>query len=604
MQAPCVDLKNVRKASQVGTRVALGPPPVGMLNDPFPLPEITYIEPDYSGDATSVSPPTLNSSWRRPMHWFPLLSSAPFSVLLALACSGSATSNGASGGAGNGIGGTTGANGSNAGGGVSPSDGGADAAGGTVGSTNTSSQSGAPTTGGSTTAAPSTSGGVGQAGGSPSTGTCDLASQLITASLTAPEGAKPGVSNWRVWVRGSLNVAPVFTVPLANCGTLVCYTTGTLLGSSGTRTARVAYIDANDKLVTTYNLGAYECRGLAAEPDGHFAALLWVPGTATDCNDYSVNGRIYVKRFDIAGNAGWTTELTNTSTSGLGPNCPTDFTLGESRMDFGAGKYGAYYHVHSQTGHEGDTLKYVDTVGTATTTWSWGCSHSMSNLLRFDPASSKFMPACVTDCYPGTSTASSDFTTISVGGIYINNKNKVMDVDGGCNGSVAGELGSGAAASSGWKIVFNAHQNATTLGQTSYSTSSMNQDVGFASITSGLTSGAVVWLTNTASTNEADASIARYTPACDATEQYVVGWSEPASSASAYKYRLARVNVTGTFIEGPIDVTASAKWGRRDDPFRTHVNGDVVWAWFDAAASTTLRFARVKSGNVAACAAF
>ena len=48
MQAPCVDLKNVRKASQVGTRVAIGPPPVGRLNDPLPLPETTDIEPDHS----------------------------------------------------------------------------------------------------------------------------------------------------------------------------------------------------------------------------------------------------------------------------------------------------------------------------------------------------------------------------------------------------------------------------------------------------------------------------------------------------------------------------------------------------------------------------
>ncbi len=524
-----------------------------------------------------------------------LLSSAPLTVLITLACSGTPSASGANGGASSGGAGEPGTGGSALVGGTSSVEG---ATGGTVSSTSTQGQGGTSSGGG----APGATGGSASAtGGASSSTACSLSSQLTATSVTAPEGVKPGVSNWRVWGRGSLNVAPVFTVPLANCGTLVCYTTGTGSGSAGTRTARIAYLDASDKLVTTYNLGAYECRGLAAEPDGHFAALLWAPGTATDCNDYTVNGRIYVKRFDIAGNAGWTTELTNTSTSGTGPNCPTDFTLGESRMDFGNGKYGVYYHVHSQSGHEGDTLKTVDTAGTAATTWAWGCSHSMSNLLRFNPASSNFMPACVTDCYPGTS--SSDFATGSLGGIYINNKNKVIDVDGGCNGSVAGELGGGAVAPSGWKIVFNAHQNAATSGQSSYTASSMNQDIGFASIASGLTSGAVVWLTTTA-TNEADAAIARFSPACDTTEQYIVGWSEPASSAAAYKFRLGRVNAAGTFIEGPLEVTATAKWGRRDDPFRTHVNGDVVWAWFDAAASTTLKFARVKSGGSATCAAF
>jgi hypothetical protein len=266
-------------------------------------------------------------------------------------------------------------------------------------------------------------------------------------------------------------------------------------------------------------------------------------------------------------------------------------------MEFGGGKYGAYYHVHSSSGHEGDTLKFVDLTGMQTTQWSWGCSHSMNNVLRWNAADMKFMPACVTDCYPGTS--GTNFATSSLGGIYINDRNKVMDVDGGCDGSVAGELGGGALAPSGWKIVFNAHQNPTSLGQSSYVKATMNQDVGIASIAAGLTSSPVVWLTNTPSINEADSSIERWKPAGDAAEQYVVGWAEPGTS---YVYDLARVGASGMFLEGPIAVTA--KWGRRDDPFRAHYNGDIVWAWFDAAASTTLHVTRLHSGGTYACAPF
>jgi hypothetical protein len=113
----------------------------------------------------------------------------------------------------------------------------------------------------------------------------------------------------------------------------------------------------------------------------------------------------------------------------------------------------------------------------------------------------------------------------------------------------------------------------------------------------------MVWLTTT-SINEADSGIERWQPACDTTEQYVVGWSEPASTASAYKYRLARVNASGSFLEGPVEVTSVAKWGRRDDPFRQHYNQDVIWSWFDASGSTTLRFARLRSGGSYQCAAF
>jgi hypothetical protein len=442
--------------------------------------------------------------------------------------------------------------------------------------------------------------GTGGGGGPGGATTGSLLDRLVVSDVTIPAGVKPGRSNWRIWGTASLNISPVYTVPLADCGTLVCITTGTADSRTalGTSHAYAIKLDASDHLVTTYDLGDYECRGLAAEPDGHFAALLWTASTTKDCADPAANGHIYVTRFDATGAAGWSTELANTT--GSNPNCPTDFGLGESRMEFGGSSYGAYYHVHSQSGHEGDTLKYVDLTGKESTTWSWGCSHSMSNLLRYNGTDKKFMPACVTDCYPGTS--GSDFATTAIGGVYTNNRNKVIDVDAGCNGDVAGELGGAAIAPSGWKIVFNAHQAPATLGQSSYDKSTMNQDIGFASIGAGLTSGgAAVWLTNTASINEADSGIERWTPSDDPAEQYLVGWAEP---GTPYVYRLGRVDAAGKLLEGPLDVTAQAKWGRRDDPFRAHGNGDIVWAWFDASASTTMHFARLRSGGSASCATF
>ncbi len=408
--------------------------------------------------------------------------------------------------------------------------------------------------------------------------TAPLPDRLVVASITTPAGVIPGVSNWRIWGTASLRVGPVYTVPLADCSTLVGYTTGTVAAP----TARVAVLDATDQLVTTHDLGAFTLRGLAAEPDGHFAALLWEQKADPATN------QLHVRRYTAGFEQDYSTALANAQVA------PDDFNIGESRLEYGDGRYGAYFHVHGVDpnyfayGHEGDELFWIDAAtGAPTLGWEWGCSHSMSELLRYSPAANTTLPVCVTDCYPGTS---GDFATNSIGGIYLDHDaRKVLDVDAGCNGSVAGELGGLAPGPAGWKLVFNAHQNPATTGTGSYSASTMNQDIGFTSIASDQTPAAVVWLTTTPD-DEANASIARWQPAGDDTEQYVVGWS------SGTTYQLARVSATGDLLEGPTPITA-ASWGERDDPFRAQCNGDIVWAWFESPGATTLNVARLRSGN-------
>jgi hypothetical protein len=374
----------------------------------------------------------------------------------------------------------------------------------------------------------------------------------------------------------------VFTAPLANCQTLVCYTSGTASAPTA-HVVRLNAMDALDRELVTE--AGFECRGLAAGDGGAFGVLLW----NDEANADPPLDTIAIRRYDAAGMALGTTELVNDD------NHPTDFGIGESRLEFGNGRYGAYYHVHSLSGHEGDTLKWVDAAsGAETTGWDWGCSHSMSNVLRYNPAVSDFMNACVTDCYPGTE--GSSFETTSIGGVYLNRRTKVMDVAAGCNGSVAGELGSAALSPNGFKMVFNAHQAPTVLGQDSYDTATMNQDIGFVIVTGTTMTGQVVWLTTTPSVNEMDSSIALYQPT-GAGEEYLVGWVEGDGGV----YKLAIVDGAGALLEGPLDVTATVKWGRRDDPFRRHFDGDIVWAWFDQSGSTTLNLARVDSGNPATC---
>jgi hypothetical protein len=396
-----------------------------------------------------------------------------------------------------------------------------------------------------------------------------LLDRLEVVDIAVPEGVKAGVSNWRIWGTSPLGVAPVFTSPRPGCGTFVGFTTG-----ANPITARVAVLDPAEGLETIIDLATgFELRGLAAESDTVFGALLWDPAAQ----------QIFVRRFDVASGELSSTPLVNAD------NNPTDFGIGDSRLEYGDGQYGAYYHVHSDTGHEGDTLKWVDAAsGAESTGWGWGCSHSMSNLLRFNPAVDGFMPACVTDCFPGTS---GDFAANAIGGIYLNHSQaKIMDVDAGCNGDVAGELGGAGLAPSGWVMTFNAHQAPATPGQNSYDPSTMNQDIGFVAIDGSLQPGPVVWLTETQG-NEDDAAVARWQPSDDGSEQYVVGWHGDGT------HWLARVDPSGSFLEGPVDLAGAASWGKRDDPFRAHANGDVAWSWFDEPGSTTLRVARLKSGT-------
>lgn len=156
--------------------------------------------------------------------------------------------------------------------------------------------------------------------------------------------------------------------------------------------------------------------------------------------------------------------------------------------------------------------------------------------------------------------------------------------------------GGAALAPSGYKLVFNAHQAAIVKGQKGYDAKTMNQDIGFSAVGKDLKPGAVVWLTKTAG-NEADAAIARFEPS-GAPEQYLVGWAE---AAKPQLYKLALLDQNGAFLANPIDVTALVQWGRRDDPFREHYDGDVIWSWFDQAGSRTLHVARVDSGASYAC---
>ena len=113
-------------------------------------------------------------------------------------------------------------------------------------------------------------GGTGGTGGEPPDPSVALQDRLVTTTVATPEGVKAGVSNWRIWGKSSLHIAPVFTIPLANCQTLVGYTTAA--GSS--LTPRVVRLDADDKPVEKYTLSAARSCEVCGGAGRAFGALL------------------------------------------------------------------------------------------------------------------------------------------------------------------------------------------------------------------------------------------------------------------------------------------------------------------------------------------
>ena len=220
----------------------------------------------------------------------------------------------------------------------------------------------------------------------------------------------------------------------------------------------------------------------------------------------------------------------------------------------------------------------------------------MSELLRFSPSANATLPICVTDCFPGTTPDNTmpmnPYGMRSIGGVYLSNSTKVSDFDGACNGSVAAELGGAAPRhrrleariqrpperrddgpdlvldvddESGHRLRPHREQQDARRRRLAHDDDRQRSE-------------------------QLDRALGPDGRHGRAIRRWLVEWHDVHAGA--------RLGHAARLLENPTTIT-TAKWGQRDDPFRTHLNGDIVWAWFDAAGSTTLKFARVHSGGTA-----
>ena len=384
-----------------------------------------------------------------------------------------------------------------------------------------------------------------------------IGDRITTFQVTLPQPLEARQNNFCTW--GFCDLSPrLYSSPLPDGKILVGW-------SDASGNGHVSRVNGSS-LEATFNFPSLPVRGLVAHADGSFAVLLWdkaTPGTYWD-NIMKLSKR------NASGGAIWTTTLVNADAAV--PNPVNSSGIGDGRLGYGGGKYGAYFSVHSQPDgggleHEGDQLTFVDDNGVIQAGgWAWGLSHSMAELIDYHPELNRLTAVGVSDCFPGKGLHATHSSPSEWHSLFAS--------DGNCGGSVSAQLGQIAAADgSRWIVAFSALAHGGFPGQ----------GIGILSFAGNYVPSAVTWLTNTNGTEERDPVLGRIGAPLN-SNRYLVGWRMQTSG----EFKLGIINSAGTFLEAAETVSPGITWGNRDDSFRTQADGDVCWVQ-GSANSTTLR---------------
>jgi hypothetical protein len=380
-----------------------------------------------------------------------------------------------------------------------------------------------------------------------------LRERITTTTVTLPAALEPATSSFHLWTEHTLGPR-LYQAPMADGRTMVGWTDAAMTG-------HVSIIGTS--LQITFDFPGEPVRGLVAHTNGSFAVLLWNRGGTGYQDDFT---RLSKRNAD--GTQVWTVTVT---TSEYTPN-PALFVIGDSRLAYANGVYGAYLSVHSSSGHEGDRYQRVSDTGTILTGgWSWGLSHSMAGVIASHPGDGSLHTVGVSDCYPSKDLLLDKNTTLFSG-------------DADCAGKVSVQLGQMAAAGgSSWLVAMDAIDRPGYPGR----------GVGVVRVRPGGTPN-LVWLTNTTGADERDPVIARI-GSSPTSNRFLVGWRLLGDGSA----RVAVIDSNALVQSGPEIVSPGVTWGARDDSYRTRPDGSVSWVQGDAG-SRTLRLHRYsESSNVA-----
>jgi hypothetical protein len=370
-------------------------------------------------------------------------------------------------------------------------------------------------------------------------------------AVTLPDRTQRGGHSYGTWEVGALNPRS-FHDQIADGRVFVGWTADPVKG-------RVSIVDGDD--VVTYNMDNREVHGIVAHDDGSFATL----NRGVDLGTGELT--MYLTKYLEDGSVVWESNL-NDGASLPAIELAGGNKMGDARLTYGAGLYAAYYTVQNFGGHHGDKSVYVDEEGTVDPTrgWGWGCSHSMSELISYNPALDGFMAACVSDTYPG-------YGVFSLGPagdkhVYESGSNEA--------GLVSAVLGQLAPSSTGWMLAFNASERPCCLAH-GPAVQKLDED--------GNPIGEVKWmLPEGIGTAERDVALGRL-GTHPHREVFLMGWRD----TDIGEFFMTMIDRDGEMLMPVENIYASggAFWGRRDDSFRTEEDGSISWI-FAPQLSTTL----------------
>jgi len=318
-------------------------------------------------------------------------------------------------------------------------------------------------------------------------------------------------------------------------------------------------------------------RGFVAHSDGSFAALLWKPPSLS------------IAQYKNTGAKEWESILEYFRA--------VDFELGDGRLKYyfdvtlGRSYYTAYYKVHGVAtepnctfgaGHESESVKYIEDDGTVRNIECWGCSHSMSMLLSYNPTLQMPLKVCLTDCYPGTGSSG------SIGQIFVKEAEMTIKrVQGNCGGLAGGDLGGIVPFEDSWILTFTTANIGVGPGDW---TPSSKADVGVVKISYNATGeyyykSDIKWVTSTTSVSETHSKIATL------GDNFIIGWR--ANGKTTIETGFAIINsdldvLEKRIVNGTGDVFVA--WGERNEWVTAEYDQFIFASTWDSSASEEDRY--------------